>query len=163
MKRIIIFFALLPVISNCDLLQKEFMGRYGIKNCTFELLSVNSEIIPDYSNLYNSFALITFRIRVYNPNSYSVFLDRMVFDLLINEKVVLKDVENEVKRDIDPGASMTFGLSVKVTYKELEEAYKGLYESIKNRKADYKLIATVFFDTDFTSFSYKTTIKEGKI
>ncbi|MGB9599565.1 MAG: hypothetical protein ACP5QK_03705 [Myxococcota bacterium] len=150
-------------LNGCDLLQKEFMGRYGLKNCTFELTSVNADIYPDYSNLYKSYAIINLNIRVNNPNAYQVILDRMLFDLLINDRTVLKDVENNTRRDIGPGTSIDFGISVKVTYEEVNNAADGLFEGIRNGTVGYKLDATVFFDSEVTSFSYNTTIKEGKI
>lgn len=148
---------------GCELFQKEFMGRYGLKNCSFELTSVSADIYPNYSNLYKSYAVIKMNIRVDNPNSYKVVLDRMIFDLLINDKTVLKDIENNTKRDVDPGSSTTFDITVKVTYEEVDNAANGLFEGIKDGNVGYKLNATVFFDTEITSFSYKTTIKEGKI
>lgn len=139
------------------------MGRYGLKNCTFELTSVNADIYPNYSNLYKSYAIINLNIRVDNPNSYEVILDRMLFDLLINDKPVVKDIENNTKRNVDPGGTLNFGIAVKVTYDEVNNASDGLFEGIKNGSVGYKLDATVFFDSEVTSFNYKTTIKEGKI
>ncbi len=165
MKKILTVFCFIFLLfsSGCELLQKEFMGRYGLKNCSFELTSVNADIYPNYSNLYKSYAIINMNIRVDNPNSYKVILDRMLFDLLINDKAVLRDIENTTKRDVDPGSSMTFSIAVKVTYDEVNNAADGLFEGIKEGNVDYKLDATVFFDSEVTSFSYKTTIKEGKI
>jgi len=139
------------------------MGIYGLKNCTFELTSVSADIYPDYSNLYNSYALINLNIRADNPNTYEVILDRMLFDLLINDKVVVRDVENTIKRKIDPGSSLSFGIPVKVSYDELNNASDGLFDRIVKGDVNYKLDATVFFDSEITSISYKTTIKEGKI
>ncbi|MCX7944395.1 MAG: LEA type 2 family protein [Deltaproteobacteria bacterium] len=165
MKRAFTLFVVLKlmVFSGCELLQKEFMGRYGIKNCTFELMSVNAEVYPNYSNLDKSYAILLMRVRVDNPNSYKVILDRMLFDLLINDRTVLRDLENNSKREVDPGASTTFEISVKVTYDEVESAAKGLFEGIQSGTVSYKLDATVFFDSEITSFSYRTTIKEGEI
>ncbi len=162
-KTIFTFILVLLIMPGCELLQKEFIGRYGLKNCTFELTSVNADIYPDYSNLYKSYVILGLNIRADNPNKYAVILDRMLFDLLINDKVVIKDIENNVRRDIDAGSSLTFNIPVKVTYEELNNASSGLIDYVRKGEANYKLNAKVFFDSEVTSFSYDTTISEGKI
>jgi len=150
-------------LCSCDLLTHEFMGRYGLKDCSFELTSVSTDIYPDYSNLYNSYAMLNLHIRVDNPNKYAVILDRMSFDLLINDKTVLSDIENSERRDVDAGSSLKFSIPVKVTYKELNNASDGLFDVVRSGEARYKLDSTVFFDSEFGSYSYKTTISESKI
>lgn len=163
MRKALLFSLLLLLLLGCELLQKEFMGRYGLKNCTFELTSANAEIYPNYSNVYKSYAIIGLNIRVSNPNKYTVVLDRMLFDLLINNRVVVKDIENSIRRDIDAGQSTTFSIPVKITYEEVENVSAGLFDYIRKGEASYKLDAEVFFDSEITSFSYDTTITEGKI
>jgi len=164
MKKMLLFICIFSLaFLNCDLLTHEFMGRYGLKNCSFELTSVNADIYPDYSNLYKSYAILTIYIRVDNPNKYAVVIDRMSFDLLINNKTVLKDVENSERRSIDAGSSLRFSISVKVTYEELNNASDGLFDLVRKGEATYKLDSTVFIDSEFGSYSYKTTISESKI
>lgn len=125
--------------------------RAALKNCEFRLADVN---IKELALTYLRLELV---IDVYNPNAIEVVVDRMKFDLYVNDERIASGTSN-FKQKIASGESGKLKPVVQVNYTEVSTA---LLSAIKKLSAKYKVVGTVYFDTIVGTASFPVTIVEG--
>ncbi len=146
MKRLFLLPLFVLVLSSCALVQ-----RIALKNCEFRLAGT---AIKEIALTYLKLGII---IDVTNPNPIDVVLDRMRFDLYINETKVANATSN-LKTTIPSGASVKVTPIVTLDYAQVGAV---IVSAIKNLSAKYKVIGTVYFDTPLGTFSFPVTIVKG--
>ncbi len=146
MKKLVLLPLLALTFSSCALIQ-----RIALKNCEFRLAGT---VIKELALTYLKLGII---IDVTNPNSIDVVLDRMRFDLYINDTKVANATSN-LKTTIASGASVKVTPVVTLDYAQVGAA---IISAIKNLSANYTVIGTVYFDTPIGSFSFPVTIVKG--
>ncbi|MBD3286412.1 hypothetical protein GF359_07625 [candidate division WOR-3 bacterium] len=146
-KKILILMLLAGMLPGCFIWQ-----RVALKNCEYRFAGTKiAEIALSYIRL----ELI---IDVTNPNSIEVVLDRIAFDLFVNDEKIAKGSHNAQLR-IPSGESAKVRPVVTLHYSEIGTA---LLSAIKNMSATYRVVGTVYFDTGVGSFSFPVTIVEGE-
>jgi len=145
-KKVLIIFLFLAMLPACFIWQ-----RVALKNCEFRFAGTK---IKEIALSYLKLELI---IDVTNPNSIEVVLDRIAFDLFVNDEKIAKGSHN-AKLRIPSGESKKVKPLVTLHYSEIGTA---LLSAIKNLSATYKVVGTVYFDTAVGSFSFPVTIVEG--
>lgn len=146
MKKLFLLPLLALSLSSCALIQ-----RIALKNCEFRLAGT---VIKELALTYLKLGII---IDVTNPNSIDVVLDRMRFDLYINDTKVANATSN-LKTTIPSGASVKVTPVVTLDYAQVGTA---IISAIKNLSAKYTVIGTVYFDTPLGTFSFPVTIVKG--
>lgn len=146
MKKIPALLIVFLTLLSCAIIQ-----RVAIKNCEFRLAG---SVIKEIALTYLRLGII---IDVTNPNSVDVILDRMRFDLYVNDKKVANATSN-LKTTIPSGASVKITPIVTLDYGQVGTA---LISAIKNMSANYTLIGTVYFDTPVGTLSFPVTIAKG--
>jgi len=125
--------------------------RTALQNCEYRLAGTRiTELALTYLKLEIS-------IDVTNPNRTDVILDRMRFDLYLNDEKIANATSN-LKTTIPSGESAKVKPVVTVDYSEVGTA---VLSTIKNMSASYKVVGTVYFDTPLGTISFPVTIVEG--
>lgn len=148
MKSKSIFFLLLvlAMLPGCFI-----WHRVALKNCEYRLAGTK---IKELALTYLRLEVI---IDVTNPNSIEVVVDRIKFDLYVNDEKIANASQN-VKTRIPSGESVKIRPLVTLDYSKVQLA---LISAIKKFSATYKVVGTVYFDTAVGSFSFPVTIVEG--
>lgn len=120
-----------------------------VKNCKFYLKSVEIEKIS-----LSSLSLL-FRIRIDNPNSIDVVIDRLKYDFFINNIKVFSGITVKGIK-IPKGSSKEHSTTINLKYKDLG---RGLWDAIKRREAKYSLKGRAYIDTPFGSLNYPVEIQ----
>lgn len=146
MKKILLFVLAVSLLPGCFLFQ-----RLALQNCEFRLAGTE---IKEIALTYLRLGIL---IDVTNPNRIEVVLDRMRFDLYVNDKKIANATSN-IKKKIPSGASAKIEPVVTIDY---GQAGTALISMIKNMSARYKVVGTVYFDTPLGTFDFPVTIVEG--
>lgn len=145
MKKFLLAALLAAMLPGCFILR-----RTQLQNCEFRLAGTSiKEIALTYLRL-------AINIDVTNPNRIDVVLDRMRFDLYVNDEHVANGVSN-LKTRIPSGGSVKISPVVTLDYAQVGTA---IISTIKNLGAKYKIVGTVYFDTPFGTMSFPVTIVE---
>ena len=95
----------------------------------------------------------------YNPNKIGVALDRIEFDLYINEKHASK-FYNDKKIKIPKNNSFTFD---EIAELKVNTIGKAVFDAIIKNKAKYQIDGTYHLDTQFGNFKLKAKLVEREI
>jgi len=124
--------------------------RTNLENCEYRLVSTSiKEITLTYLR-------IAINIDVTNPNRMDVVLDRMRFDVYVNEQHVANGSSN-LKLRIPSGSSARISPVVTIDY---AQAGAAIISTVKNLGARYKIVGTVYFDTPLGAMNFPVTIVE---
>lgn len=159
---LIAIFALAPALAGCDALVKDIEGRYNLRNCEFAIDSVTPSLNLDTSDLAKSTIDLTLSTGVFNPNDAEVILDRMDFDLFIDDQRFATG-RHEAKLAVPAGAHQVFPITAALSYRAIEAASPALWDAMSNKTATYRIEATVYVDTPLGPFDFTTTITEGRL
>jgi LEA14-like dessication related protein len=143
MKKIFLALLLAAMLPGCFIFR-----RTQLQNCEFRLASTSIKEIT------LSYMRIAINIDVTNPNKIDVVLDRMRFDLYVNEQNVANGTSN-LKTRIPSGSSARISPVVTLDYARVGAA---IITTIKNLGAEYKIVGTVYFDTPLGTASFPVTI-----
>lgn len=131
---------------NCFIVQ-----RVALKNCQFSLDGV------DLVSLGVSDLTLGLKIGIKNPNTVDVIIDRLAYTFFVNNRSVFTGTTGQ-GNTIPAGGSRVVTTQVKLKYFDIGAA---LVTAIRERKAQYKLAGTVYFDTILGTFSFPVTILKG--
>ncbi len=145
MRKILTAVFLAAMLPGCFIFR-----RAQLQKCEFRLAGTSiKEITLSYLRL-------AINIDVTNPNRIDVVLDRMRFDLYVNDEHVANGVSN-LKTRIPSGESVKISPVITIDYAQVGAA---IISTIKNLGARYKIVGTVYFDTPFGTASFPVTIVE---
>lgn len=130
---------------NCFLAQ-----RVAVKNCKFYLKDV------EIKNISLSGISLILRIKIENPNSIDVVIDRLEYSFFINNRKAFSGTTAKGLK-IPKGGSRELSTQVDLNYRDLSDA---LWDAIEKGRADYSLKGRAYIDTPFGSFSYPVEIHE---
>ena len=145
MKKILVTVLLAAMLSACFIFR-----RTRLQKCEFRFVSTSIKEIT------LSYMRIAINIDVTNPNRIDVVLDRMRFDLYVNDQNVANGTSN-FKVRIPSGSSARISPVVTLDYAQVGAA---IISTIKNLGAKYKIVGTVYFDTPLGTMSFPVTIVE---
>lgn len=145
MKKLLLAALLVAMLPACFILR-----RTQLQKCEFRFVSTAiKEITLSYLRL-------AVNIDVTNPNAIDVVLDRMRFDLYVNDQHVANGTSN-LKLRIPSGESARISPVITLDYAQVGAA---IITTIKNLGARYKIVGTVYFDTPWGTASFPVTIVE---
>ena len=149
MKRIALFTIFALLLSFCA----PVASRLLVKNCRFSL----AEVVLENAGLTS----LTLRlgVEIENPNMIEVVLDRLAFDLYINNSRVFKGIIKE-RTVIPPGEARVVHTNVKLSILRLGIA---LYRAVKREEAEYLLKGKAYFDTKYGLVAIPVSIARGRI
>ena len=124
-------------------------------------LTINYKIKKIHYNPLKSLTKISLDIEFngYNPNKIGVSLDRIEFDLFIDDKHGSK-FYNEKKIKIPKEDNFTFE---EVAELRVNTMGKAIFDQIIKKKAKYRIDGTYFLDTQFGNFPIKAKLVEKEI
>ena len=124
-------------------------------------LAINYKIKKIHYNPLKSLTKISLDIEFngYNPNKIGVSLDRIEFDLFIDDKHGSK-FYNEKKIKIPKEDNFTFE---EVAELRVNTMGKAIFDQIIKKKAKYRIDGTYFLDTQFGNFPIKAKLVEKEI
>ena len=124
-------------------------------------LTINYIIKKIHYNPLKSLTKISLDIEFngYNPNKIGVSLDRIEFDLFIDDKHGSK-FYNEKKIKIPKEDNFTFE---EVAELRVNTMGKAIFDQIIKKKAKYRIDGTYFLDTQFGNFPIKAKLVEKEI
>jgi LEA14-like dessication related protein len=133
--------------AGCTFLEQ----RLAVKNCKFELSRVE---IRKFSLTGLTLGLY---IAITNPNSIEVNIDKMDLDFYIEDTKTIKGLFEPVS--IQPKKTMTVSAAVFIPYSIVGMS---LVNDMKSKgKINYKLVGTVFIDTQVGVMSFPVTIMQN--
>ena len=124
-------------------------------------LTINYKIKKIHYNPLNSLTKVSLDIEFngYNPNKIGVSLDRIEFDLFIDDKHGSK-FYNEKKIKIPKEDNFTFE---EVAELKVNTMGKAIFDQIIKKKAKYRIDGTYFLDTQFGNFPIKAKLVEKEL
>ena len=124
-------------------------------------LAINYKIKKIHYNPLKSLTKISLDIEFngYNPNKIGVSLDRIEFDLFIDDKHGSK-FYNEKKIKIPKEDNFTFE---EVAELKVNTMGKAIFDQIIKKKAKYRIDGTYFLDTQFGNFPIKAKLVEKEL
>ena len=124
-------------------------------------LTINYKIKKIHYNPLISLTKVSLDIEFngYNPNKIGVSLDRIEFDLFIDDKHGSK-FYNEKKIKIPKEDNFTFE---EVAELKVNTMGKAIFDQIIKKKAKYRIDGTYFLDTQFGNFPIKAKLVEKEL
>jgi LEA14-like dessication related protein len=141
----------LVLLGGCQTL-----ANLNIQNPTYRIMSVQPRVdvaIP----LSASRIDFDLSIGVENPNSISLNLDRMDFDLLVNGTRVVSGLTNQRIR-IPADGTGTLDLTASVGYDEIQTLFREIVDAVQGNRPQYEVRGTAHYDTPVGPLSFPVTI-----
>lgn len=157
MKRTILFsFALVALIAagGCNTLQ-----QLDIRNPQYSIRDVRPDVAIALP-LSASTIDLDFLIEVDNPNRVGLRLDRIDFDLLVNNSHVLSSISDQGVR-IPANGVGEVRLRTRLGYNNLQTMFREVATLIDGNRATYEIRGRAFYDTPAGQLDFPLTIYRG--
>jgi LEA14-like dessication related protein len=99
-----------------------------------------------------------FTLGVDNPNSVGLRLDRVDFDLLINENPVMNSVSNDPRVEIPPRGFGNVHLRTRVGYDNLRSIFREVADVVQGNRARYTIRGNAYYDTPIGQMRFPVTV-----
>jgi LEA14-like dessication related protein len=150
MKKSFVFVSMLAAfLAGCSSLR-----NLNIVNPTYSLRGVNPRVnlgIPPSIDF-------DFTVGVDNPNSVGLRLDRLDFDLLINDNPVLNNVRSDQGVHIPARGVGDVHLSTHVTYDNIRSIYREVSDVVQGNRARYTIRGNAYYDTPVGQMRFPVTV-----
>ncbi|MFC1481555.1 LEA type 2 family protein [Candidatus Neomarinimicrobiota bacterium] len=117
----------------------------------FEVTSVKYDPLKDAKNIK-----VKMLFSGHNPNGVGIKLNRIEFDLFIDDKLAAK-MYNDEKIEMPKESPFSFEEKAKI---KLKTVGKTVLKAMKDDKVAYKIVGTYFVDTKLGTFSFKADLVE---
>jgi len=148
MKKVFLLASILLFLSSCQVAE-----RLAIVNCKYSFLN----IVPERVGITSMDLKLT--IQVNNPNPVNVSLERLGFDLFVNDsRVFTGEMRNRLI--VPAGETAVIEHIVHLSYLRTGIA---IVRAIKRKEAYYFLRGRATYDTKFGRFTFPVKITSGEI
>jgi LEA14-like dessication related protein len=93
-----------------------------------------------------------------NPNSVSLRLDRLDFNLLINDSPILNNVRSDQGIHIPARGIGDVHLSTHVTYDNIRTIYREVSDIVQGNRARYTIQGNAYYDTPIGQMRFPVTV-----
>ncbi|MCU1231406.1 MAG: hypothetical protein JWO97_4290 [Acidobacteria bacterium] len=164
MKRPLIYGSLLAAV--CIVLS---LLTLSLSGCSSVARALNIEN-PRYSfrNIHPnvSFALplsastldLDFTLAVDNPNSVGIRLDRVDFDLFINDNPILYSESRDPRIRIPARGIGDVHLTTHIGYQQLRSLAQTIFSDVQGNRARYEMRGNAYYDTPVGSLKFPVTV-----
>ena len=150
MKRILLFAAIVSLTATgCSTL-----AGLNIVNPTYSLRDVRPRLnlgIPPSMDF-------DFTVGVDNPNPVGIRLDRLDFDLLINDNPILNNVQSNQGISIPARGLGDVHLSTHVTYDNIRAIWNELQNVVQGNRARYQIRGNAYYNTPVGQLRFPVTV-----
>ena len=101
-------------------------------------------------------------VEVQNPNSVGLNLDRIDFDLLVNDSPVVTGVTNDQVR-VPARGNGEVRLRARVGYGQLKSAFRGIADIVQGNRARYQLRGRAYYDTPIGRMNFPFTVYKATL
>jgi len=101
---------------------------------------------------------LDFTLAVDNPNSVGLRLDRVDFDLLINDNPVLNSISRDPRIIIPARGIGDVRLTARIGYQELRSLASSVFADVQGDRAKYALRGTAYYDTPLGTLHFPVTV-----
>lgn len=126
----------------------------NVINPTYSLRGVNPRInfgIPPSIDL-------DFTVGVDNPNPVELRLDRLDFDVLINNQLVLNNVRSDQGIHIPSRGLGDVHLLAHLNFSNLQTIYNQILELVQGNRASYQLRGNAYYNTPVGQLRFPVTV-----
>lgn len=100
---------------------------------------------------------IDFNVEVDNPNSVGLRLDRIDFDLFINDSRVMDSVSSQNVR-IPANGRSDVRLSTRINYDSIRNLWNEIVDVVRGERARYEIRGTAHYDTPIGTMKFPVTV-----
>jgi|ERR1041385_2404895 LEA14-like dessication related protein len=99
-----------------------------------------------------------FTLGVDNPNSVALRMDRVDFDLLVNDNPVLNSVSRDPRVDI-PARGLGFvHLQTRLGYDNVRNIFRDIADAVQGDRAKYEIRGNAYYDTPLGQMTFPVTV-----
>lgn len=99
-----------------------------------------------------------FTLGVDNPNSVGLRLDRVDFDLLVNDNPVLNSVSNDPRVEIPARGLGTVHLRTRLGYENARTLFRDIADAVQGNRARYQIRGNAYYDTPLGQMRFPVTV-----
>lgn len=99
-----------------------------------------------------------FTLGVDNPNSVGIRLDRVNFDLLINNNPVLTSISNDPQIRIPARGVGDVHLRTRLGYANARTLFREIADAVQGNRAKYELRGDAYYDTPIGGMRFPVTV-----
>jgi LEA14-like dessication related protein len=151
MKRAVLLVALLVLATGC-----QSLTQFDIRNPTYRFRDIRPDValaIP----LSASSIDVDMIVEIDNPNSVGLRLDRIDFDLFVNDQPVATSVAREGVR-IPANDIGQVRLRTTIGYDRLRTMFREVANMIEGGRASYEVRGTAWYDTPIGVMKFPVTV-----
>jgi LEA14-like dessication related protein len=144
-------------VSGCSTIARTL----NIVNPTYSLRDVRPRVdlaLP----LSASSIDFDFTLGVDNPNSVGLRLDRVNFDLLINEQRVMQSVSTDPRIQIPARGLGEVHLRTRVGYDNLRTVFREVADLVQGNRANYRIDGNAEYDTPIGTMRFPVTVVSAR-
>src|SRR6185369_16097877 len=99
-----------------------------------------------------------FTLGVDNPNSVGLRLDRVDFDLLINDNPVLNSISRDPRIDIPARGIGDVHLTTRVAYNNVRSIFREIADVVQGNRARYQIRGNAYYNTPVGQMRFPVTV-----
>jgi LEA14-like dessication related protein len=99
-----------------------------------------------------------FTLGVDNPNTVSLRLDHVDFDLLVNDNPVLSSVSNDPRIEIPAHGLGTVHLRTRLGYENVRTLFRDIADAVQGNRARYEIRGNAYYDTPVGPMRFPVTV-----
>lgn len=104
---------------------------------------------------------IDFNVEVDNPNSVGLRLDRIDFDLFINDSRIMDSVSSQNVR-IPANGRGDVRLSTRINYQSIRTLWNEIVDVVRGERARYEIRGNAFYDTPLGVMKFPVTVYSSR-
>lgn len=130
----------------------------GIENPEYSIRSIRPQVALGFP-LSSSAIDFDILLEVQNPNSIGLTLDRIDFDLLVDDRRIVQGFANEGIRIPAEGIG-DVRLEARVGYNELRGLWEEVVDAVRGGRPDYEIRGTAYYDTPLGSLQLPFDVRQ---
>jgi len=99
-----------------------------------------------------------FTLGVDNPNSVRLLLNRVDFDLLINDNPVLQSISNDPRIEIPANGLGNVHLTTRLGYNNVRSLFTEIADVVRGNRANYQIRGNAYYDTPIGQMKFPVTV-----
>lgn len=156
MKTLTLFRAALVAVALVSLSGCQTLSQLDIRNPTYRF----RDIRPDVSlalPLSASTIDVDMVVEIENPNSVGLRLDRIDFDLFVNDQAVASSIADQGVR-IPANDTGEVRLRTSIPYERLGSLFREVANVVSGGRANYEVRGTAYYDTPIGTMKFPLTV-----
>ncbi|HEY4640701.1 MAG TPA: LEA type 2 family protein [Thermoanaerobaculia bacterium] len=99
-----------------------------------------------------------FTLGVDNPNSVELRLDRVDFDLLVNDNPVLNSISRDPRVDIPARGLGEVHLQTQLAYNNVRTLFRDIADAVQGNRARYEIRGNAYYGTPLGQMRFPVTV-----